>query len=403
MALPNSNVSFSLMNVALGRPAQSFFQLTNMYNFTAGVPTSGLISFGVLRGKSRNRFTDQTTTSILGVGWNMINTLSTNTTPVSGTTNIFNIPYDYRLVSGPVTITPTSFVATDWFSNTQDTRSAWVMVNGDLQIDAGVVFAPPVRKLYTIVYVTGNLILNGSMSMTARGASHSAIAASDIPIGIGTFSGVLNPRVPAAGASSVTNVTTGTNLVGGLNGISGTNGQTGGGGTGGIAGGNNTGTSISAAGTSFSGGSGGGGARGTTSTATGNGGAGGNASSNGDPTNFRAGGGAGNPGGNGVGTSGLAGAAGTGGVLIVVCLGTVSGTGTIEANGSKGGDANPATNGIYSVGGGGSGGGSVTLMYGSGASSINVFANGGAGGIGKFLNGGAGGNGTARKLVISVV
>ena len=47
--------------------------------------------------------------------------------------------------------------------------------------------------------------------------------------------------------------------------------------------------------------------------------------------------------------------------------------------------------------GGGSGGGSITIIYGSDTSSITPNANGGAAGAGN-ATGGRGGNGTARKL-----
>lgn len=100
-------------------------------------------------------------------------------------------------------------------------------------------------------------------------------------------------------------------------------------------------------------------------------------------------GGSGNPGGNSGGISGLPGGVGTGGVLVVICEGTLSGTGTIVAGGVDG--VRPSG----SVAGGASGGGSVTVLYKTDSSSITPAA---AGGTGQFS--GNGGNGTARKLAI---
>lgn len=82
--------------------------------------------------------------------------------------------------------------------------------------------------------------------------------------------------------------------------------------------------------------------------------------------------------------------------LCVVVIGSVSGSGSIQANGSTGGYG--FVDNLWPThGGGGSGGGSVTLLHGSGASTITVQANGGVGGAG---GGAAGGAGTARKLQI---
>lgn len=100
-------------------------------------------------------------------------------------------------------------------------------------------------------------------------------------------------------------------------------------------------------------------------------------------------GGTGNPGGDSGGVNGLTGGTGTGGCLIVICEGTLSGTGTITANGVDG--VRPPG----SMAGGGSGGGSATVLYKTDSSSITPTATGGAG---QFS--GDGGAGTARKLAI---
>ncbi len=297
---------------------------------------------------------------------------------------------NYEVTARKANTTISSFTASDWFTSTKDTTSSWIIINGNLTINSGQTLIPSVRKLFTVVYVTGNLVCNGEISMSARGANHTgtgdsggATTAVDIRIGTGTFTSVTNPQIPAAGAAggpakSYVFGTTNYN-----NGSTGTSGQSGGGGTGeafssgGIA-------SAGAAGTCFSGGPGSGGAFGATSGAGGaNGGAGGAGAGS------TTGGGSGNPGG-AKGSGGVDGNNGTGGTLIIICEGTMSGAGTITAHGVLG--ARPTG----SPGGGGSGGGSVTVLYGTNpGSAVTVTATGGAG-----QASGSGGNGTARKLAI---
>lgn len=297
---------------------------------------------------------------------------------------------NYEVTTRSTNTIVSSFTSSDWFTSTQDTTSSWIVINGNLTINAGQTFIPPVRKLFTVLYVTGNLICNGTISMTARGANHSGTGTSgglvnpvNIRIGTGTFGAVTNPQIPATGGAGAlgTNVDNAVN-----NGTAGTLGGTGGGG----AGGKFTGTGSSgggSAGTCFSGGSGGGGMLGSSSSAqTGgvNGGKGGNA------LGSVSAGGSGNPGGTGTGGAfGPDGNSGTGGTLIVIVGGTLSGTGSIQANGVAGARASGQ------VGGGGSGGGSVSVLFGTDSSSITPIATGGPG-----SSCGSGGNGTARKLAI---
>lgn len=294
---------------------------------------------------------------------------------------------NYELTTRKADTTISSFTASDWFTSTKDTTSSWIVVNGNLTINAGQILIPSVRKLFTVLYVTGNLICNGSISMTARGANHSGTgdsggttAAVDIRIGTGTFGAVTNPQIPAAGGSGGTAVVASNN---GTVGGSGSNGGTGGGGAGQAF---SSGTSgAGAAGTCFSAGSGGGGTSGgTAGSAVANGGKGGNSSGG------ASGGGAGNPGGTGAGGQfGPDGSSGTGGTLVVIVGGTLSGNGTIVSNGSAGGGAGGQ------IWGGSSGGGSVNILYGTDSSTITPTATGGTSG-----QGGAGGAGTARKLAI---
>lgn len=301
---------------------------------------------------------------------------------------------NYEVTARKGNTTISSFTASDWFTNTKDTTSSWIIINGNLTIDAGQTIIPPVRKLFTVVYVTGNLVCNGTISMTARGANHSgtgdsggATTAVAIRIGTGTFGAVTNPQIPATGgAGAPSRSTAGQNA-----GTAGTNGGTGGGGGGEWF---NAGGAVGAgsAGTCFSGGSGSGSvyrnSAGAGSSAGGsNGGAGSDGSSDGGTFSS---GGSGNPGGNGyyfnVVDSRFAGGTGTGGVLVVICEGALSGSGSIVSNGS-------ASVTLSGTGGGGSGGGSVNVLYGTNPSGVTVTANGGA-------SGGGGGAGTARKLAI---
>lgn len=292
----------------------------------------------------------------------------------------------YEVTARKASTTISSFTASEWFTNTKDTTSSWIIINGNLTINSGQTLIPPVRKLFTVVYVTGNLVVNGSISMTARGANHSgtgdsggATTAVAIRIGTGTFSTVSNPQIPATGgAGGAVRSTTGAN-----NGTTGTNGGSGGGGSGYAFSGGTAGSG--AAGTAFSGGPGGGGAYGGTGgNAVENGGAGGNGS---QQTGILVTGGAGNPGGT---LKASAGGDGTGGTLIVIVEGSLSGSGTIVSNGTA------VTRFSGTVPGGGSGAGSVNVLYGTNPlSAVTVTAAGGDG-----LSGGVGGNGTARKLAI---
>ena len=331
-------------------------------------------------------------TSVLAFARNLAATFSGQTVaPTAGGALTLNSAavgnYEYA-VAGTTTVS--AFSAADWFSSTKDTVSSWIVVNGNLTINAGQTFTPSVRKLFTVLYVSGNLVCNGTISMTARGANHSgtgdsggATTAVDIRIGTGTFGAVTNPAIPAAGGggASGTNVDNAS-----VNGTAGASGGTGGGG----AGGKYLGTGFSgggAGGTCFSGGGGGGGmfnSSGTAGSAVANGGRGGSALNN------ISAGGTGNPGGTGTGGSfGPDGNSGTGGTLIVIVEGTFSGTGSISADGTAGARASGQ------VGGGGSGGGSVTILFKTDSSSITPTATGGPGSAC-----GSGGAGTARKLAI---
>jgi hypothetical protein len=310
--------------------------------------------------------------------------------------------YDFCVKQGNQTIS--AFTATDWFTATQDTRSAFIVVNGALTINSGITVIPTVRKLFVVVYCTGNLSLSGGISMSLRGANHSgtgssggATTAGAVRIATGTFSSVSNPTILAAGATGGAAVTS--TAVGNAGQAAGASLRTGGGGSGGKGAANSAnptwGSGAGASGTCFSGGAGGGAFTDFFQSATGPAAAGG---ANGGAGAAGAGGegGVGNP-----SPTRINGTAdnGTGGVLVVICGGTVSGAGTLSANG--GGQTSifqsPAPN--SGVCGGASGGGFVCLM-GKSISGPTLSAAGGTAVSSGGTNGGAGGAGATSQLII---
>lgn len=330
-------------------------------------------------------------------------------------------PYEVTLKQGDQNVT--TFNNNDWFTGIGDGVCSFIKVFGDMNIDAGVTFSPDARKLFTVVHITGNLVLNGTISMSRRGANHGSegITAATVKIdGTRTIS--------ATGTSGGTSITSNAAS-------SGNNGadasqinilQTGGGGSGGVYtdGANSSGPTSGSgtSGTSFSGGSGGGAIYITGSYSgpaagdgTANGGAGGNGivSLLGSITNGSAGGGGGNPGGSGASDTdpvpgSLTGTSGTGGILVVIVDGILTGSGTIEARGADGGTyESPYYYGVS--GGGGSGGGIAVLMTKQNNSSVTLDASGGAGGasygeaVGGTPPGGKGGDGgNGSTLVVAL-
>ena len=308
----------------------------------------------------------------------------TTVTPTSGGTLTINGysfgSFDYMVANTAVVST---FTSTDWFTTNADNSSALIVVNGNLTIGAGQTFAPTVRKLFTVIYVKGDLTVNGAISMTARGANSTTVTSNTISLASGTYSisgggSLSNPAVPGTGGAGAASRT----AVGQTSGTSGSAGGSGGGGGGTFAAGSSGTVGTGSTGTAFSGGSGSGALIGTGSTS--NAGDNGGAGSAGFSVTTSAPGGAGNPGGLAVpANASFDGGTGTGGTLIIICEGTLSGSGTISANGVAGG-----TNSTNI--GGGSGGGSVTVFAHVDSSSITPTANAG----------GNGGAGTARKLLI---
>ena len=331
--------------------------------------------------------------------------------------------YDYTYYNGPKTVS--SFSRPAWFTSTEDSRSALIYVNGNLTINACQVLKPDHRKLFTAIYVKGDLTVNGTISMgydnggsVGRGANHSPTGAPRTALAIklispGTYSCVPDPEITAAGGAggggaivSPTD-TTPPNRSASNNGANGSGGGTGGGASGlfFVLCGNPAApinpSGAGSAGTAFTGGTGGGGIdkRGdstvTNATAgTANGGAGGNAGGTG---NGNSSGGNGNPGGTynqpcGSSNAGDNGTPGTAGSLVIYVSGAISGCGSVTSNGqvaswngspigtgTNGDDAPGPSGGFAQCGkcGGSGGGGHVSIFatadsFGSGTVSANA-------------------------------
>ena len=266
------------------------------------------------------------------------------------------IPVEYVQVDGDTTYSSNPVIG----NTTADARMLVTRYNGNLTINSGVTLTPQARKRGMFMYVDGALTVNGTISMTARGAANVAGDRILVLADSGT-----SYEIPAVGGAGGTT----TSYVGGM----GIEGGTGGGGSGSYY-------NAGAAGTSYSGGSAGGGRLGSAGSPYG--GPGGNGT-----TSYAAGGGgAGNPG--GIPNGGT----GTGGLLIIYAKSIVVGsTGTIQSNGSNGGGS-----GDRYVGGG-SGGGSVNIFYQNDfVNNGTVTASGGLGGSSQSVY--AGGAGTVRMI-----
>ena len=298
----------------------------------------------------------------------------------------------------------------------------------NLTINSGVLFTPLRSCRGMVIYCTGDLTINGTVSMTGKGGGVATKIAA--PIGIATStdsrydlvdatlyfnncsSSVAGGRgIPThwnwapSGSAWFSNYKTriailSGSVAGGTGGGPTTNaaGSTGtagifccGGGGGGGSGAPNTNVAgTGGRGTIFAGGAGGcggfgfGGATEPTSLFEAS-------RSNGSPINSGAGG-AGNPSSIGQGT---AAGIGVGGLLILIVRGSITITGMISSNGAVGGNGTgPATGGGS---GGGSGGGRIIIIYGGTYTNAgSVVANGGSGGTG----GGSGGAGGAGAITI---
>lgn len=302
------------------------------------------------------------------------------------------------------------------FTSTQDGPTVYKFFN-NVNINTGHIVTTTNRCSGLVLYCFGNCRIDGTLTMTARGANvgGSAFAPNNLNSIYNDNLTISNLTVAGAGGAGAPSRTATVGSTAAVAGSAGVNGACGGGGSGGCHAKATTATAGGgSAGTSFSGGAGGGGAcragsSGTAASGGANGGGGGAGSAyQTAPYGKGAGGGAGNPGGARSYSGGNnpqnythVGGTGTGGLILLVVRGDliISNTGIISANGSNGGRSDgynyiPAY--LWGSGGGGSGGGSITVLYGNQyTNSGTIQANGGAGGAGN-MPGGAGGAGSIR-------
>jgi hypothetical protein len=312
----------------------------------------------------------------------------------------------------------------------------------NLTINSGVLFSPLRACRGMIIYCTGNLTINGTVSMTGKGGG--VVRKIAAPIGIATSTDSRYDLVDAtlyfnnfssstaggygipthwnwapSGSTWFNNYKIRIPLSGSVAGGAGstTGNGTGLTGTAGIfcCGGGGGGGAGQPGPPSF--GSGGAGGRGTIFSGGGGGGGGGGGSagtgaaglfeaggSGHSPGSGKGGGGAGDPAGTNTPGSGVGGT-GVGGTVVFIVRGNFTNNGTISANGSSGGFGNQAPFGPQAGGGGGgSGGGCILIIYGGTYSNVGtIVANGGAGGSNGPGGGGFGGSGGAGSLRVRKV
>ena len=330
-------------------------------NFTAGNQSKGSLydfmkSMGGEKGSAPAVFSMMDVyTQVKANNWSFDANASAQTPTAGGTLTInsqtVSAGYDYTVHTGNVTVS--SYSNSDFFTSTQDSRVGCVHITGNLTIDAGQTFTPSVRKPGMYIYVGGNLVLNGTISMKARGANHSSSGSNLTSVNIriidGTHATYSNPTIPATGgvggprtsqgsgpgnaqASSPTTAMVNFGTGGGQSGIAFAEASYATAGKGGD-------------GTCFTGGSGGGGVRGagnpaqyggvgTGGDAEERGGKGGNSAANFYSSNGAAGNPHGNPGQGSWGPSRATGGNnGTGGVIVIFVRGSVSGSGDFNVRG----------------------------------------------------------------------
>jgi hypothetical protein len=305
----------------------------------------------------------------------------------------------------------------------------------NLTINSGVLFSPLRACRGMVIYCTGNLTVNGTISMTGKGGGVATKIAAPIGIASSTDSryDLVNATLYFNNFSSSTaggygipthwnwapsgsiwfsNYKIRVPLSGSVAGGSGISAAgpagifcCGGGGAGGSGGGAAAGSG--GRGTIFSGGAGGG--AGGNPVIGNQGGAGSfDAGGNGvsavpAPFNGIGGGGAGSPAGLGGpgGTPTSNGTPGAGGLLILIVRGNITINGTISNNGRVGGNGSITPGQPAAGGGGGSGGGRTIIIYGGTYTNAgSVVVNGGSGGAAAGPGGTAGGAGGAGAITV---
>ena len=310
------------------------------------------------------------------------------------TINNVELACDIYRVAPETVLTPSVFTGcTAVDANTQ------IVIGRDMSVASGTTLIPPYRCKGIIIGDVGTFTNEGTISMTARGASG---AGKNIQL---TADYMISAVGGAGGAAKTI---TGYNvLANGNNGSSPASGilSCGGGASGGVSSYSSGGMSSGAggSGTSFSGGAGGAGTAGTAGSSTG--GAGGSSQMTGTTNKIR--GGAGNPIGSDTSNNRDSYGTGTGGLIVILADNLVS-SGNVEAKGSQGPGINPESisDEPHMAGGGASGGGCVILLSrqatitgtnsaAGGNASANVQKTSGA-----SANGGAGGAGSVATLIV---
>jgi hypothetical protein len=291
----------------------------------------------------------------------------------------------------------TGDIAHDQFSSVLDGNPV-VRTYNNFTINAGHTVTPTNRCKGMYLNILGDLTVNGTLSMTARGAN--AEGQYIIIDKLSKFIYFSNNQPSDIVLTQNPNQFCIINKIGGaavlvINGLAnpGINGACGSGGCGFVEFSSKP-MGLGGAGTSFSGGAGGGAKIGRANLTSQNGSSIGGAGGNGitDSGSYSAGGGAGNPG--GTSNAGATGSSGTGGLMILFVQGNIifGANGSIQSNGSKGGNSYGS--------GGGSGGGAIHLFHrGTINTPSKITATGGPAGTGTG-NGTAGGKGTVNLQLL---
>ena len=330
---------------------------------------------------------------------------------------------------GSVTISGSAQVSASLNNISREYGDTIVKNYQDLTIDSGILFSPLRACRGMVIYCTGNLTVNGTISMTSKGGGVATKIAA--PIGIASSTDSRYDLVDAtlyfnnlsSSASGGRGIPTHMNWA-----PSGSawfsnfkvrvplSGSVAGGAAGAWQGNGAAGTAgIFCCGSGGGGGgggyysqpaTGGAGGRGTIFTGGSGGGGGGWAYATGGTGTYEVSAPAAGSGGTGAGGVG-GNLSGVGGLLILIVRGNITINGTLSSNGATGGTGaspgeGPGSN-YQSGGGGGSGGGRIMIIYGGTYTNAgSVVANGGSG-AGGNLGSYVGGTGGAGAITVKKV
>lgn len=307
------------------------------------------------------------------------------------TINNVELACDIYKVAPETVLTPAVFTGcTAVDANTQ------IVIGRDMSVASGTTLIPPYRCKGIVIGDVGTFTNEGTISMTARGASG---AGKNIQL----TADYMISAVGGTGGAGANNYPSGTNFSNGKNGDSPAASvlSCGGGGSGGAghisaAAGH---SGVGGTGTSFSGGAGSGGSIGTTSSAGSSSGGAGSNGLGGGSDGYNATGGAGNPSGTSTGSRVGTGGNGTGGLIIILANNLVQ-SGSLIANGIQAAGIATTTGYIRDVTGGSSGGGCIVLISKTRTITGTNSVAGGIAPTGGNGNGGAGGAGAYASYIV---